>query len=477
MRGILGLALALSLAVVPAPAAAALPTEDASRAIGPSCVERVAIPTLDNVFDIEWSPDGWRLAVVRYVRVASGEHAGGYLELEVLETLDLRTGQVRFFGEGTRPAWSASGRYMSYWGFEADYLKVDDGEKTLADLTPTNPEYRWSGDSLVYFERSTIREWSVDELRTVRKIDFADIPHHPADQVHWSGDGSRYTVTRYDAERPEPERFVAYTEAGSLEAVSFPGAMHTEWRPSGAQLLVRYPTRLEIRDEAGAPETTIPIAAGAMHQWGPDGKTLLVRGPATAAGGDAFEEVQVVWPSAGTLTLPNLLGPRSFSPDGRFYSGTVRTGRHQSRLEVYRCVLLPRGEREPVPDLAARAARLDEGTGRLVRPVQGPISQFMERGHTGIDVAAAFGSEVVAADDGVVRAAGWIANGGYRVCVGHAAGLETCYFHTAGPLVRAGERVRRGQPIALVGMSGLTRGPHVHWEARFLGRIVDPLLR
>ena len=131
MRGILGLALALSLAAVPAPAAAALPTEDASRAIGPSCVERVAIPTLDNVFDIEWSPDGWRLAVVRYVRVGSGEHAGGYLELEVLETLDLRTGQVRFFGEGTRPAWSAretvvaAGRNRRSWSLRKSTIPAE----------------------------------------------------------------------------------------------------------------------------------------------------------------------------------------------------------------------------------------------------------------------------------------------------------------------------------------------------------------
>jgi murein DD-endopeptidase MepM/ murein hydrolase activator NlpD len=101
----------------------------------------------------------------------------------------------------------------------------------------------------------------------------------------------------------------------------------------------------------------------------------------------------------------------------------------------------------------------------------------MQGGHTGIDVAAGLGSPIVASDDGVVRAAGWVTHGGYRVCLTHASGLETCYFHTSGILVNVGQRVRRGEPIALIGMSGLAGGPHVHWEARFLGRLTDPLLR
>ena len=116
-------------------------------------------------------------------------------------------------------------------------------------------------------------------------------------------------------------------------------------------------------------------------------------------------------------------------------------------------------------------------TSILIRPVLGPISAFMQGGHTGIDLADDLGSPMVASDDGVVRAAGWVTHGGYRVCLTHASALETCYFHTSGILVSVGQRVRRGEAIALVGMSGLAGGPHVHWEARFLGRLTDPLLR
>jgi murein DD-endopeptidase MepM/ murein hydrolase activator NlpD len=61
--------------------------------------------------------------------------------------------------------------------------------------------------------------------------------------------------------------------------------------------------------------------------------------------------------------------------------------------------------------------------------------------------------------------------------VAHGAGLESCYYHGSSALVTVGQRVTRGQPIALVGMTGVTTGPHVHWEAKLFGRIVDPLGR
>jgi murein DD-endopeptidase MepM/ murein hydrolase activator NlpD len=72
---------------------------------------------------------------------------------------------------------------------------------------------------------------------------------------------------------------------------------------------------------------------------------------------------------------------------------------------------------------------------------------------------------------------GWVPVGGRRVCVLHAGGLESCDYHTALPLVSIGDHVVRGQPVALVGMTGLTTGPHVHWETKLNGMVVDPLQR
>jgi murein DD-endopeptidase MepM/ murein hydrolase activator NlpD len=76
-----------------------------------------------------------------------------------------------------------------------------------------------------------------------------------------------------------------------------------------------------------------------------------------------------------------------------------------------------------------------------------------------------------------VNKLGWQGVGGQGVCVSHGGGLETCYFHTAGALVGLGQRVVRGQPVAIVGMTGVTTGPHVHWEAKLFGQLIDPLSR
>jgi murein DD-endopeptidase MepM/ murein hydrolase activator NlpD len=112
---------------------------------------------------------------------------------------------------------------------------------------------------------------------------------------------------------------------------------------------------------------------------------------------------------------------------------------------------------------------------RFVRPVAVAITQFLLGSHTEIDVAAPVGSIIVASDNGIVDAVGWVPAGGFRVCVMHAGGLESCDYHTSLPLVSARDHVVRDQPVALVGMTGLTTGPHVHWEAKLNGRIVDPL--
>src|SRR5205807_10149261 len=122
-----------------------------------------------------------------------------------------------------------------------------------------------------------------------------------------------------------------------------------------------------------------------------------------------------------------------------------------------------------------RRAGVQADRGRFVRPGGGAITRCVQGSHTGSDVAAPFGSVIVASDGGVVDAMGWVQVGGRRVCVLHARGLESCYYHTSAALVTIGDRVVRGQPIALIGMTGVTTGPHVHWEAKLLGRIVDPL--
>lgn len=113
---------------------------------------------------------------------------------------------------------------------------------------------------------------------------------------------------------------------------------------------------------------------------------------------------------------------------------------------------------------------------RLRLPLLGYITQRFSRGHPGIDIAAPTGTPILASDDGTVTAAGWHeGTGGLHVCVRHDWGLETCAHHNSALLVEVGERVLAGQAIARVGSTGHSTGPHVHWEARTNGALVDPL--
>ncbi len=119
--------------------------------------------------------------------------------------------------------------------------------------------------------------------------------------------------------------------------------------------------------------------------------------------------------------------------------------------------------------------QLPARTGRLGWPVNGVITQYFWWGHSGVDIAAPYGTTIVASDDGVVSATGWVAVGGLRVCIEHSGGLQTCYYHTGAVFVTPGQTVSRGQGIASIGMTGVTTGPHVHWEVKLNGVAVNGL--
>ncbi len=96
--------------------------------------------------------------------------------------------------------------------------------------------------------------------------------------------------------------------------------------------------------------------------------------------------------------------------------------------------------------------------------------------HVGLDLAAPLGTPVGAAKGGVVTRAGW--NGrvyGNAVFLDHGDGSSTRYAHLGQVLVVPGARVRQGDLLGLVGSTGASTGPHLHFELRFDGRAVDPL--
>ena len=94
--------------------------------------------------------------------------------------------------------------------------------------------------------------------------------------------------------------------------------------------------------------------------------------------------------------------------------------------------------------------------------------------HTGIDISLPIGTVVVTTADGTVSFAGARSGYGYTVEVQHEDGLLTLYGHLSRHMVKAGERVSQGQVIALSGNSGMSTGPHLHYEVRLNGVPVDP---
>jgi murein DD-endopeptidase MepM/ murein hydrolase activator NlpD len=136
---------------------------------------------------------------------------------------------------------------------------------------------------------------------------------------------------------------------------------------------------------------------------------------------------------------------------------------------------------KPAPDPPATVAappapQVVTGTGALVWPVNGTITQYFHSGHLAIDVAAPYGSTVMAADSGVVTWAGWRNNGGgYVVAIDHGNGMQTVYNHLGSIWVSPGQAVSRGQGIAGVGCTGICTGPHVHFETIVGGYEVNPL--
>jgi len=118
--------------------------------------------------------------------------------------------------------------------------------------------------------------------------------------------------------------------------------------------------------------------------------------------------------------------------------------------------------------------------GQLTWPVQGWISSRygLRNGamHEGLDIAADHGQIVRAAKDGRVVFSGPRGTYGETVIIDHGGGLRTLYAHNSRLLVREGQRVLAGQPIARVGSTGRSTGPHLHFEVLLNGVPFDPLL-
>ncbi len=124
-------------------------------------------------------------------------------------------------------------------------------------------------------------------------------------------------------------------------------------------------------------------------------------------------------------------------------------------------------------------------SGRMITPASGPITSYYGsrihpvtgklKTHTGMDYGAPYGSNIVAAAAGTVLVSGYNSGGyGNYVVINHGGGVTTLYAHASSLLVSAGQSVSQGQVIAKVGSTGMSTGPHLHFEVLVNGAHTDP---
>jgi murein DD-endopeptidase MepM/ murein hydrolase activator NlpD len=113
---------------------------------------------------------------------------------------------------------------------------------------------------------------------------------------------------------------------------------------------------------------------------------------------------------------------------------------------------------------------LTAGFGNRIDPFNGR-PEF----HTGIDISTPAGNRIVAPANGTVVRVGWENGYGRFVEISHGYGVNTTYGHLATARVIEGQRVKRGDVIALVGSTGRSTGPHLHYEVHAAGKTVNPL--
>ncbi|MFN2398414.1 MAG: M23 family metallopeptidase [Gemmatimonadaceae bacterium] len=193
--------------------------------------------------------------------------------------------------------------------------------------------------------------------------------------------------------------------------------------------------------------------------------------------------------TAGSLSIDSMSGSNS----GR----VLRTSRARNIMER-----LAEGTAADMDDLIRRANSLatsfahvsaaiernHERSGRIpsIMPTAGWLSSaftrsrfhpilHVSRPHEGIDVSAPMGAPIVAPAAGTVTRATRERGYGLVVEIDHGDGITTRYAHCSRISVRPGQRVKRGEEIAAVGNTGLSTGPHLHYEIHVNGKVIDPL--
>ncbi|MBL8022851.1 MAG: peptidoglycan DD-metalloendopeptidase family protein [Elusimicrobia bacterium] len=189
-------------------------------------------------------------------------------------------------------------------------------------------------------------------------------------------------------------------------------------------------------------------------------------GPPTSLGGPSLEDANALERSLQS-GIPEIRfeemarSIRALRSEAEERLAGVRALNHEidSKRKIYRAT----------PNLWPVSGYLTSHFGSRLSPIDG----FRES-HQGMDIAGPEGSPIRVTADGVVKLAGWAGGYGNVVVVDHGLGYSTRYGHNRQVVVKTGDRVKRGQVIALMGQTGKATGPHCHYEVWYNGHAVNP---
>ncbi len=250
-----------------------------------------------------------------------------------------------------------------------------------------------------------------------------------------------------------------------------------------ANLFGQQPTSIiwsnpELEEEAGAliqvgQKLVIPPVNGVYHTV-QAGDTLDALAKRYKVRSDEITSLEFNQLKDGNVLLAGrqIIVPNGIKPE---IAPAVRAGTAPGQVlpSGKAVVRAPAAPRPAVVSGPGRAA-----TGAFSWPTQGVLTQGYWRFHNGYDIAASIGTPLRASDNGYVTVAqgGWNFGYGTYAIVDHRNGFSTLYGHMSVLYVSPGQTVSKGQVIGLMGSSGRSTGPHVHFEVRYNGNTLNPAL-
>lgn len=187
---------------------------------------------------------------------------------------------------------------------------------------------------------------------------------------------------------------------------------------------------------------------------------------------------EIILPGAVPIDVPQTVAVRPGTtrtvPGATIRSNIPRTNIKNKSVDVYQELIDTKSDTrfKPSDVDAARAP----STKLLWPTTQHVITQYYGWKHTGVDLDGDYADAIYAAADGIVETAGWNSGGyGLQIIIDHQNGYRTRYAHSSKLFVQAGDHVKRGQVIAMVGTTGRSTGTHLHFEVYVNGKRANPL--